>query len=320
MAMLVCDVCGGNLQMDASGKTATCQFCGMQYSIERMREKIQEIRGTVKVEGSVQARQTGTAEDVEQWRSLIHKYMSACDFKNAYDLIGKILQANPADEECTKLYPIVRGYCDFVVDNGILISYTGNRAEIVLPDMVKEIAPNVFCENRQIKRVVFPDSVEHIGRSAFWGSTLEELVIPQTSHLTVIGDLAFAKTGLTTVYIPALVSSIGDSAFFDCPLRSVKFADASAVRKIDNAAFASRAEIEDFPEHFSNLETAGRRILAGSVSIYRNDSEAMRLLQKNVFGEIWRQNGRCPACGSDNTKNALFVGHICSDCGARWSM
>ena len=75
MAMLVCDVCGGNLQMDAGGKTATCQFCGMQYSVERMREKIQEIRGTVKVEGSVQARQTGTTEDVEQWRVLMHKYL-----------------------------------------------------------------------------------------------------------------------------------------------------------------------------------------------------------------------------------------------------
>lgn len=89
MAMLVCDVCGGNLQMDVGGKTATCQFCGMQYSVERMREKIQEIRGTVKVEGSVQARQTGTTEDVEQWRVLMHKYLEASDYQSAYDMIGK---------------------------------------------------------------------------------------------------------------------------------------------------------------------------------------------------------------------------------------
>jgi hypothetical protein len=53
--------------MGAGGKTASCEFCGLQYSLERLREKIQEIKGTVSIEGSVQTRQTGTSEDVAQW-------------------------------------------------------------------------------------------------------------------------------------------------------------------------------------------------------------------------------------------------------------
>ena len=129
MTKLVCDVCGGNLQMDTGGKTATCQCCGMQYSIERMREKIQEIRGTVKVEGSVQTRQTGTTEDVEQWRTLMHKYLEAGDYKNAYDMIGKIMQAVPFDEECENLYPLVREYLDLEITHGSLHRYNGNKSD-----------------------------------------------------------------------------------------------------------------------------------------------------------------------------------------------
>lgn len=36
--MIKCDLCGGSLMMDAGGKYATCQSCGMDYSIERVKE------------------------------------------------------------------------------------------------------------------------------------------------------------------------------------------------------------------------------------------------------------------------------------------
>jgi len=41
MQALVCDVCGGTLRMEAGGETAVCQYCGVQYTLERLREKIQ---------------------------------------------------------------------------------------------------------------------------------------------------------------------------------------------------------------------------------------------------------------------------------------
>ena len=40
MSVLTCDVCGGSLSIDAGGKTATCDCCGMKHSMERMREKL----------------------------------------------------------------------------------------------------------------------------------------------------------------------------------------------------------------------------------------------------------------------------------------
>lgn len=51
MAALVCDLCGGKLVMGAGG-TATCDSCGMEHSPDRMREKVQEIKGVVQADSS----------------------------------------------------------------------------------------------------------------------------------------------------------------------------------------------------------------------------------------------------------------------------
>lgn len=52
-AALVCEICGGKL-MGKPGGIFECDSCGMEYSTEWARAKIQEIRGTVKVEGTVE--------------------------------------------------------------------------------------------------------------------------------------------------------------------------------------------------------------------------------------------------------------------------
>ncbi|MBR3809069.1 MAG: hypothetical protein IKK46_02055 [Clostridia bacterium] len=51
MAALVCDLCGGKLVMGAGG-IASCDSCGMEHSANRMKEKVQEIKGTVMVDNT----------------------------------------------------------------------------------------------------------------------------------------------------------------------------------------------------------------------------------------------------------------------------
>lgn len=51
MAALVCDLCGGKLVMGVGG-IAVCDSCGMEYSADRMKEKVQEIKGTVRVDNT----------------------------------------------------------------------------------------------------------------------------------------------------------------------------------------------------------------------------------------------------------------------------
>lgn len=53
MAALQCDICGGRL-IGKPGGILECDSCGMEYSTEWAKAKIQEIKGTVKVEGTVQ--------------------------------------------------------------------------------------------------------------------------------------------------------------------------------------------------------------------------------------------------------------------------
>lgn len=53
MEALICDICGGKLVMQ-SGGVAKCDSCGMEYTKERIQEKVQEIKGTVKIDGSVE--------------------------------------------------------------------------------------------------------------------------------------------------------------------------------------------------------------------------------------------------------------------------
>ena len=53
MAALQCEICGGKL-MAKSGGLFECEYCGMQYDKTRIQEMVQEIKGTVKVEGTVQ--------------------------------------------------------------------------------------------------------------------------------------------------------------------------------------------------------------------------------------------------------------------------
>ena len=51
MAALVCDLCGGKLVMVAGG-IAVCDSCGMEHSANLLKEKIQEIKGTVRIDNS----------------------------------------------------------------------------------------------------------------------------------------------------------------------------------------------------------------------------------------------------------------------------
>ena len=51
MAALICDLCGGKLTM-GSGGIATCDSCGMEHTKDRMKEKVQEIKGVVRVDES----------------------------------------------------------------------------------------------------------------------------------------------------------------------------------------------------------------------------------------------------------------------------
>ncbi len=107
-AKLQCDICGGKL-IGKPGGIFECENCGTEYSTEWARAKIQEIRGTVKVEGTVEV--TGKVQidgPVKEENagpsaeSMIKRgYLSLEDgqFAPARDLFQRVLEFEPENPE-----------------------------------------------------------------------------------------------------------------------------------------------------------------------------------------------------------------------------
>ena len=109
--------------------------------------------------------------------------------------------------------------------------------------VLETIGDNAF-EGIAITSITIPASVTSIGSYAFYLCvTLTTVTFAAGSGLLTIGDFAFAsntfyQTGLTSIEIPASVTSIGDDAFFSvASLATVTFAADSGLLTIGDSAF-----------------------------------------------------------------------------------
>ena len=102
-AKLECEICGGKL-VGKPGGVFECDSCGMEYSTEWARQKIQEIKGTVKVEGTVEVTGKVQVEGTSSRDSLLKRAKMCCadkDWGKAKELLEQVLNADP---ECAEAY------------------------------------------------------------------------------------------------------------------------------------------------------------------------------------------------------------------------
>ena len=112
-----------------------------------------------------------------------------------------------------------RGLAD---ENGFLLIgktlaeyFQKDTQQVVIPQKVKRIAPNVFRLNQNIHSVILPDGLTEIGSYAFAGCrNLQKVELPQS--ITKIGTCAFFDCRSLEISVPATVQDIGDDAFTDC--------------------------------------------------------------------------------------------------------
>lgn len=133
----------------------------------------------------------------------------------------------------------------FVVVNGVLTEYNGTDAEVVLPDNVTSIAANVFRNHSEITKITLPAGLTSIPDGSFTESTSLTHVVfnstnfadrsqagrqpteaqqlfPNMTTLEIGADVTriprgmFAFTALTSVVIPATVTTIDQYAFYNC--------------------------------------------------------------------------------------------------------
>ncbi|MBQ1372218.1 MAG: leucine-rich repeat protein, partial [Oscillospiraceae bacterium] len=83
---------------------------------------------------------------------------------------------------------------------------------VSLPEGLTSISRDAFSGCNSLTELHLPESLQTIGNFAFKGcSKLEEVILP--NGLKKVGQSAFENCGLTSVTIPASVTSIGDRAF-----------------------------------------------------------------------------------------------------------
>ena len=71
---------------------------------------------------------------------------------------------------------------DFQIENGVLVKYTGNGGDVVIPDGVTSIGNEAFYEYSSLTSVTLPDSLTSIGDSAFYNcSRLTSITMNCTS-------------------------------------------------------------------------------------------------------------------------------------------
>ena len=150
--------------------------------------------------------------------------------KNVYD--------DPADSKVTIADELVF----YKEDNQyVLIGYTGQTAELVLPEEIAgqeyQFAEDVFTKFTTVKSITLPKFVTEIGEEMFSGCTnLETIILPDT--VTKIGYNAFTGcTSLRTITIPENVTQIDAHTFSDCvSIESIVLP--KSLIFIANAAFA----------------------------------------------------------------------------------
>lgn len=82
---------------------------------------------------------------------------------------------------------------DFVIENGVLVSYKGSGTDVSLPSTVTAVGASAFADNNSIVSVNIPSSVDTIGDRAFYGcSSLK--TVKGGSGVTDVGAYAFNGT------------------------------------------------------------------------------------------------------------------------------
>lgn len=253
MEKLICDVCGGSIVVQAGGKYGVCSYCGANYSLDRMREIV----------SGVKVSQTGSAEDIEQWRALVQKYMAESAYKDAEKIVKKILEAAPYDVMANAQYDELKVLRYFDIRNGVIKAYSGTAEKIIVPSGIRSIEADVFAGNQYLQEIVLPEGLKEIKAESFAGcSTLNRVSFPST--LKKIGNSAFGCTSLVRIDMPSSVKEIGEEAFFRC--EQLTEANLSSVAVINDQAFYRCLSLKSVV-FGSGLKQIGNCVFKGCVEL-----------------------------------------------------
>lgn len=105
---------------------------------------------------------------------------------------------------------------DFLISNGALIKYLGDKTDIIVPKGVKTIKSAAFIETN-VESITLPDDVEKLETSAFECATELKSVILSDNIKNIPSDTFCNCESLSYVKLPKSLETISLSAFTECP-------------------------------------------------------------------------------------------------------
>lgn len=143
---------------------------------------------------------------------------------------------------------------DFVIEDGVLVSYTGKAVDVVVPEEVTSIGKSAFGSGWFIKSIELPEGLKSIGEGAFFQcSFLSSIEIPD--GVEDIGSAAFSGCGsLSSVKLPKKLTCIEDRVFAGCKsLSSIELPE--GITSIGNYAFSGCSGLNsiELPEGITRI-------------------------------------------------------------------
>ena len=126
---LRCDFCNGGLIIDDSREFAVCEFCGTKYMASTLRAKIQEIRGTVKVEGAVET--TIGSSEKDRLLKNANAFYRIGEIEKALKEYGAIQDKFP---ECVDAW---KNSLEIIVNEGLCATGPSNYAETIVKEIIR---------------------------------------------------------------------------------------------------------------------------------------------------------------------------------------
>lgn len=153
-----------------------------------------------------------------------------CAFGNCQALSQVTFEGQP-EEIAADAFADTKWYMepasDFLMIGDMLFAYRGSDSTVTVPDGVRVVNTSAFEWNTTVASVNLPDSVEEIGRAAFW--KCESLQAASLGNVRQIGESAFyGCQALRDLRLGHSLESLGDYALAGTALKTVSLPDTTA--------------------------------------------------------------------------------------------